>query len=49
VYHPEPPYNHQVIVENPDYVYLLNTGNGFYKLRFIDYSSGIILFEYECL
>jgi hypothetical protein len=49
VYHPEPPYNHKVIVENPDYVYLLKVGEQTYKLRFLDYSAGVVLFEYDSL
>ncbi|UCH09610.1 MAG: hypothetical protein JSU61_10330 [Fidelibacterota bacterium] len=46
-YHPEPPYNHKVIVEHPDYVYIVDTGDGeYFKLRFVDYDSGILLMEY---
>ncbi len=49
-YHPEPPYNHAVIVEEPDYTYIIDDGSGdYYKLRFKDYDSGIILLEYEAL
>ncbi len=46
VYHPEPPYNHKVIVENPDLVYVLDTGSGYYKIIFREYNSGIMRFEY---
>ena len=50
VYHPEPPYNHKVLVENPDYSYIIDDGSGvYYKLRFLDNTSGIILFEYASL
>jgi len=49
VYHPEPPYNHKVIVENPGYVYIIDTGNYVYKLQFKLYNSGIMLFSYEGL
>lgn len=49
VYHPEPPYNHQVIVENPELVYILRTTDTSYKIKFTEYSSGIIVFEYEAL
>jgi len=50
VYHPEPPYNHKVLVEHPEYVYIVATDNAnYYKLRFTDYDSGIILFEYAAL
>lgn len=49
VYHPEPPYNHKVIVEHPDYVYLFAVAGQYYKLQFRDYSSGIVLFEYQSL
>jgi hypothetical protein len=49
VYHPEPPYNHKVIVEHPDYVYLFKVAGQYYKLQFRDYSSGIVLFEYKSL
>ncbi|MFQ6675280.1 MAG: hypothetical protein ACE5LH_02925 [Fidelibacterota bacterium] len=49
VYHPEPPYNHRVIVEHPDWVYIIETGGEFYKVRFLDYSSGVVLFEYARL
>ncbi len=50
VYHPEPPYNHKVIVEHPEYVYIVETdSDNYYKLRFIEYNSGIVLFEYAAL
>ena len=49
VYHPEPPYNHKVILEHPEYVYLIVTNGLFYKLHFLEYSSGVVLFEYDKL
>jgi len=49
VYHPEPPYNHKVIVENPNYVYLLKVGGQIYKLQFLDYSAGVLMFKYDPL
>ncbi|MFQ6616978.1 MAG: hypothetical protein ACE5HZ_09520 [Fidelibacterota bacterium] len=49
VYHPEPPYNHQVIVEHPDWVYIIESGGEFYKVRFLEYGSGVVLFEYARL
>jgi len=49
VYHPEPPYNHKVIVEHPDYVYLFVVAGQYYKLQFRDYSLGIVLFKYQAL
>jgi len=50
VYHPEPPYNHKVIVENPEYVYIIDTGSGIYKLTFPNedsYDGGILQYIYE--
>ncbi len=47
VYHPEPPYNHKVIIENPDYVYLFETPDGFFRLTFDDYGSGAVVFTYD--
>jgi len=47
VYHPEPPYNHQVIVEHPERVYFVKTATATYKLQFTDYSSGIVVFKYD--
>jgi hypothetical protein len=47
VYHPEPPYNHKVIVENPELIYLFDTGTVAYKFMFNEYNSGIISFKYE--
>ena len=49
VYHPEPPYNHKVIVEHPDRVYIIEAPSGTYKVQFEDYSSGVILFSYAIL
>ena len=49
VYHPEPPYNHKVIVENPDWVYVIDAPSGQYKMQFKDYSSGIVVFVYDAL
>lgn len=49
VYHPEPPYNHKVLVENPDRVYLIKTANNDYKLQFTEYSSGIVVFKSSIL
>ncbi len=49
VYHPEPPYNHQVIIEAPERIYFIETGNTTYKLQFDTYSSGIVLFHYAAL
>lgn len=49
VYHPEPPYNHKVIVENPDYVYLVNSPDGIFKLQFEEYGDGAIVFVYDKL
>lgn len=50
VYHPEPPYNHKVIVENSDYSYIIDDGSGiYYKVRFLDNASGIVLWEYAPL
>ncbi len=49
-YHPEPPYNHQVIVENADYVYIVDTGDGdYYKVQFLEYDSGVALLQYMAL
>lgn len=47
IYHPEPPYNHKVIVENPDYVYIIYSDGNYYKVQFIEYSSGILLFKHQ--
>ena len=50
VYHPEPPYNHKVIVEHPEYVYLIKTETATYKLHFPEedsYSSGVLLFVWQ--
>ncbi|MBT6159290.1 MAG: hypothetical protein HOH91_05055 [Candidatus Marinimicrobia bacterium] len=50
VYHPEPPYNHKVIVENPEYVYLIDVGSTIYKLSFPNedsYDSGILQYIFE--
>ncbi|MFQ6604058.1 MAG: hypothetical protein ACE5D8_00745 [Fidelibacterota bacterium] len=44
VYHPEPPYNHQVIIEHPEYIYLIRTAQGDYKLTFDDYGAGALIF-----
>lgn len=49
VYHPEPPYNHKVIVENPALVYLVRTSSQTYKVQFKEYSSGIVVFAYDAL
>ncbi|MCH8328439.1 MAG: hypothetical protein IID15_07965 [Candidatus Marinimicrobia bacterium] len=47
VYHPD---LQKVLVENPGYVYIIDDGTGaYYKLRFRDWSSGLILFEYGAL
>ena len=46
-YHPEPPYNHKVVVENPELIYLFDTGNFIYKFMFNEYNSGILSFKYE--
>ena len=43
---------HRVSVSNPDYIYILNfTGDvqGSYKLRFVEYQSGITVLEYNLL
>ena len=47
VYHPEPPYNHKVIVEDAELIYLFNNGTSVYKIMFNEYSSGILSFIYE--
>ncbi|NQV38757.1 MAG: hypothetical protein HQ509_12230 [Candidatus Marinimicrobia bacterium] len=49
VYHPEPPYNHKVIVENPDYIYIFETPEGSFKLKFDEYGSGALIFTYVML
>jgi len=49
VYHPEPPYNHKILVENPTLVYLVKTSTQTYKVQFKDYSSGIVVFVYDSL
>ncbi len=52
VYHPEPPYNHKVIVENPENVYIIDTGNEMFKLTFPNedsYASGILQYIYEII
>ncbi len=46
VYHPEPPYNHKVIVEHPEQLIILETVEGQYKVQFQEYSSGVTLFTY---
>jgi hypothetical protein len=46
-YHPEPPYNHKVVVENPELIYLFDTGTVVYKFMFNEYTSGILSFKYE--
>ncbi len=46
VYHPEPPYNHKVIVENPDYGYVVKTGDDYYMLQFNDYALELVIFQY---
>ena len=43
---------HKVSVSNPDHIYILNfTGDvlGSYKLRFVEYQSGITILEYDLL
>ena len=43
---------HRVSVSNPDHIYILNfTGDvqGSYKLRFVEYQSGITVLEYNLL
>ena len=47
VYHPEPPYNHKVIIENPELAYFINCISGSYKLDFEEYSSGILIFVFD--
>lgn len=47
VYHPEPPYNHKVLVEYPELIYMFQIGTDYYKVQFKEYNSGIILFEYS--
>ena len=49
VYHPEPPYNHKVIVEHPEIIYIVETAETTFKLQFDDYSSGIVLFKFDTL
>ncbi|MCF7809038.1 MAG: hypothetical protein K9M49_03415 [Candidatus Marinimicrobia bacterium] len=49
VYHPEPPYNHKVIVEEPTLIYIIDTPSGQYMLRFDDYSSGIVVYSYAAI
>ncbi len=46
VYHPEPPYNHKVIVENPGYIYFIQTETALYRFRFDDYGSGALIFTF---
>ncbi|NOZ74687.1 MAG: hypothetical protein GXO90_04830 [FCB group bacterium] len=46
VYHPEPPYNHKVIVEHPEQLLLIETPDGQYKIQFQDYGSGVVVFLY---
>ena len=37
-------------MEHPDYVYIVDTDDGnYYKLRFIEYDHGVVLFEYDAL
>lgn len=44
VYHPD---LQKVLVENPDYVYIIDTGDGkFFKMRFVAWEAGIIQFDY---
>ena len=38
---------HKVSVSNPDYVYLVRSDNSVYKLQFIEYLSGITVFQYS--
>ena len=43
---------HRVSVSNPDHIYILNfTGDvqGSYKLRFVEFQSGITVLEYNLL
>ena len=47
VYHPEPPYNHKVIVEKPDQTVIIDVGGVYYKVKFIEYSSGVLLVEFN--
>ncbi|MCB7130169.1 MAG: hypothetical protein J3T61_11595 [Candidatus Brocadiales bacterium] len=44
------PDTHKVSIKNDALVYIVDTGDGnYYKLRFTDYDSGIVLFEYAAL
>ena len=45
VYHPEPPYNHQVIVENDNYIYIFKTAVGDYKVQFNEYDD-VVIFDF---
>ncbi|MBC8400561.1 MAG: hypothetical protein H8E14_03635 [Candidatus Marinimicrobia bacterium] len=45
VYHPEPPYNHQVIVENDNYIYIFKTETGDYKVQFNEYDD-VVIFDF---
>ena len=37
---------HKVSVTNPDYVYLIKSGDNAFKLQFDEYLSGITIFKY---
>ena len=38
---------HKVSVTNPDYVYLIKSGDNAFKLQFDEYISGITIFKYK--
>ena len=38
---------HKVSVTNPHYVYVINSSNSAFKLQFIEYISGVTVFQYE--
>ena len=46
VYHPEPPYNHQVLVENQEYIYIYKTGSNYYKVQFLEYDD-VVIFDFD--
>ncbi|MBA66122.1 MAG: hypothetical protein CMG55_10015 [Candidatus Marinimicrobia bacterium] len=37
---------HKVSVTNPNYIYVIQSGDENYKLQFIEYTSGITVFQY---
>ncbi|RMF06977.1 MAG: hypothetical protein D6762_08450 [Candidatus Neomarinimicrobiota bacterium] len=45
VYHPEPPYNHKVIVEHPEQILVLDLNPDLLLVQFLDYDSGVAVIQ----